>query len=757
MEKKTDKKNEVAKTNVSQEKALLEKTPKAKKPEKTVPAKKLPKLFRKTYSEKKYEKQLLKKFYIEADKKFVEKLYSPSKDKKGRAVMVSDVNAEITKADLAKYKLLAKQIAQQKGGIKLIPLLAVVILIAAIGIGVTLFKNIIIEKVLTSAMQGIFGAKTDIAKVDFQFFNASLEIDGLEQANKDSPMKNLFQIDSIKTSFNLTDLLRGKFHAEELSVEGVAIDTDRKKSGELPKKPTKTKEEKKTESALSEKKKELTELAAAQLKEMFDNYNPAKMLENLQNELKSPAVATEIATEVQQKVEKWSAVPTQFQTKINDFSKSVNELANTDFSKITDVKKLKSTLEQINTAVKTGNELKSLIEKSTNDLVSDSKSITGYSNEIQTAIKNDYSLVDSKISEMKSVLSPAGLNKIMNDAIQSVLYQICGKYYPYANKALNTALSIKESSAAKPKSEAKPKEKKEKKKKAKSPAHTRLAGRTVYFKKDTVPTLFIENVAASGYEYKTDNLLFRGTAENIASNQNISGKPTVIAADFKIAGNPNNASVNIDARANSSAPLITANYTGSGIPINADAQVFAFISKSTIKAKMTADTTGKVLLNGVLDMNISEMTGMQFDVEKISELYNSALSNVNRLTVDFSVGVDDNKMPVLSLNNLDTLASQLTTPIIKTLSAELNSIAADARTKATALLSEKTGIATEKIEQFTNIQNSINSSKAAVDKLQAQLEQKKKQINDQITNATKSAASSVINNSAGNLLKKLPF
>ena len=57
-------------------------------------------------------------------------------------------------------------------------------------------------------MQGIFGAKTDIAKVDFQFFNASLEINGLEQANKDSPMKNLFQIDSIKTSFNLTDLLR---------------------------------------------------------------------------------------------------------------------------------------------------------------------------------------------------------------------------------------------------------------------------------------------------------------------------------------------------------------------------------------------------------------------------------------------------------------------------------------------------------------------------------------------------------------------
>lgn len=120
MEKKTEKQNEVAKT-----KSAKTKTPKAKKPEKTIPAKKLPKIFRRTYSEKQYEKKLLKKFYIETDKQFVEKLYSPSKDKKGRTIMVSDAGAEITKADLNRYKLLAKQIAQQKGGIKFVPLIEI--------------------------------------------------------------------------------------------------------------------------------------------------------------------------------------------------------------------------------------------------------------------------------------------------------------------------------------------------------------------------------------------------------------------------------------------------------------------------------------------------------------------------------------------------------------------------------------------------------------------------------------------------------
>lgn len=739
MKKNTSKLNETAKTPAKKSK----KPAKSKKPEKTVSAKKLPGIFKKTYKEKAYSKNLLKKFYIEADKKFVEKLYSPSQDKKGRNIMVCNKSAEITKADLKRYKLIAKQIKMQKGGIKLVPLIAVAVLVAVLSAGVSLFKNIIIEKAITSAMQGIFGAKTDIAKVDFQFFNASLEINGLEQANKDSPMKNLFQIDSIKTSFNLTDLLRGKFHAENLSVEGVAIDTERKKSGELPIKPAKTKEEKQTESALSAKKQELSEEASAKLKEMFDSYNPEKMLENLQNELKSPAVASQISTDVQQKVEKWSSLPAELQEKVNAFSKNVNDIANTDFSKINDVAKLKSTLEKINSTAKSGEELKKLIEKSNSDLFSDSKAIADYSNKIQTAIKSDYALVDSKISEMKSVLSPAGLNEIMTNAVQSVLYQMCGKYYPYVSKGLNAALSAQKSSSEK--------ETEKSAEKTEKTVMTRHPGRTVFFKQDTVPTLFIENVTASGYEYKTDNLLFKGNAKNIANNQNMTGKPTDISADFKIAGNPNNASVKIDARTNTNSPLVTASYTGSGIPVNADAQVFAFTSKSTIKAKMTADTNGKVSLNGVLDMNISEMTGMQFDVEKISELYNSALSNIRRLTVDFSIVINEDKTMSLSLNNLDSLASQLTAPVVKTLTAELNSIAADARSSAAKLLSEKTGVATEKIEQFTNIKNSVNSSKESVNNLQKKLEQKKKQINDQITNSTKAAAG----DAAGNLIKKL--
>ena len=232
----------------------------AKKEPTKVLAKKLPKIYKKQYTEKAFEKKLLKHLYIETDKDLVKELFQTSTDKKGRTVMVVPKDKQIAKKDFARYKVLAKQIAEQKGGIKIVPLLAVIILVVAIGIVVTLFKNIVLEKAITSSMQKIFNAKTEIGLVDLQIFDASLEIKDLQQANKDSPMKNLFQIDEIKLDFNLTELLRGKLYAEKMIVSGVALDTERKTSGELPI-VHKTKEEKKTESQIQKKTDELKDSA----------------------------------------------------------------------------------------------------------------------------------------------------------------------------------------------------------------------------------------------------------------------------------------------------------------------------------------------------------------------------------------------------------------------------------------------------------------------------------------------------------------
>lgn len=732
---KSSTKTEVAK--VEQKKEVSKKQKKVK----VVSAKKLPGLFKKKYTEKSFNKKVLKKIYIEADKKLVEKQFSKITDKKGREFLVVNKKSTLPKEEFNRCKIIAKDVKNQKVGIKFVPLIAVVCLIAAIGITVTLFKNIVVEKAITSAMQGIFGAKTDIAKVDLQIFGASLEISGLEQANADSPMKNIFQIDKIDIAFNLTDLLRGKFHAKNIEVSGVALDTDRKTSGELIK-DSKTKSEKTVVKKVQEESVSLAETASETLKKMFENYNPETMLENVQNELKSPEVAKNISSDVQSKVEKWKNVPSEYETSIKKLSSSVNEIIKTDWGKIYDVTKLTKMLENVNTAITESESLQKKMTSTATDIKNDTSAVTEYSNQLKAAIKSDTDLVDSKISEMKTLFSVDGLKNIMSDAITSILYEKAGKFYPYIDKAMNAAMSAKGSSDSNnSNSESEEKsEKKEKKAKKQKVTHERSSGRTIYYKNDTVPKLLIENVKASGYEYQTNNLLFEGTATEISSDQNMRGKPAKINADFKVLGKANNANVTIDARDSSSAPLVLAKYNGKGYPINADAQVFALKSSSDINATLTADKGGTFVVGGTLDMALSEMTGMDFSPEKVCSIYKNALSGIKKLTVGFDAGYDATNGLVLKITNMDKLASQLVTPVTNALTGELNTIANDAKTKVTTLLSEKTGIASEQIDQFMNVKDLISNQQNQVNSLKNQLESKKKEINKQIQNAGKNAA-----------------
>lgn len=757
---KENKKTELSKTKVSQTqqvsdtKESSEKTPakvsKKQKKVKLVSAKKLPPLFKKSYTTEKYEKKIGKHIYIKTDREFIDKIFVPAKDKKSRDIVKVDLTKNLPKNDVKRYKVLAKQIKSQKGGIKIVPLLAVVILIAAIGICFTLFKNVIIKKGITSAMQGIFQAKTDIEKVDFQFFGSSLDIRGLQQANKDEPMKNLFQMDDIMIDFNLTDLCRGKFHAENLIVAGVALGTDRKTSGELP---AKVKKEKKTseESEISKKAEELKTAAMNSLLAMFADYNPEKMLSDLQDELKSPTLAAEISTNVQEKVAKWQEVPSQIQTQVTEFSTSVNDVIKTDWSKVSDPTRLKNALESLNSAYTKGTSLKSSIEKTTKEIESDSKEVAGYANQVESAIKSDLNLVETKIADVKNLFSPEGLKEIMNEAVQSMLYSVLGKYYPYVNTAMDKVTEIKSSTVAKSeKSEKTEKSEKKAKKNKTETKRERLPGRDIYFKKDTVPKLLINNVVASGYEYGKEtvdeNLLFKGIATDISSNPDMYGKPAKAEADFKIGTNKNNAKIVVDARTNTTAPLVYADYTGNGYPINADAQVFSFESSSNIKANMSADSDGSFKIGGNVDLSMNGIKGFEFEPIRLSNLYNNALGGIKNLTLGFTIDCDKSNGVSVSIDNLDRLASQLVNPITKAVSGELNSIASEAQTKVTAMLSEKTGIATDKIAQFTNIEGLIGNQKNSLDSLQNQLDSKKKELENQIKNAAKGAATDALKN-----------
>lgn len=715
---------------------------KNQKTPKMIPAKKLPKILKKSYSDKAFEKDILNKIYIEADKKFISELFDSSKDKDGRHFFCADISKSIKKADFKRYKKIAKEIAMQKPAVKLIPLLAVACLVIAVGISTMLFKNVIVSHALRTSMQDIFEAKTDIAKVNLKIFGASLEIDGLEQANKDSPMKNLFSIDRIFINFNLTDLLKGKFHGENVEVTGVALDTDRKKTGLLPAKT------KKTASANAEKKiksdsKGFSADAAKKLQSMFASYNPETMLDGIKNDLKSPVVAEKISGQVKQKVEKWQNVPAEYENSVRSFSDDVESLIKTDWSRMSDPVQIKSTVEKINRAIKESESLQKKLSQSAEGIKTDAQEVASYSNELQSAVKADSAIVDRKIEEMKKTFKPAGLNEIMNDAVRSILYSVSGKYFPYVDKVVTSALNSKNSGNKDAKVEKSDVKKAVKAKKSKKTGHSRAEGRNVYYKKDNVPKFLIEKVSASGYEYKTNDLLFSGSATEISSDQNIRGKPTEIKADFKIMGNLNSAAVVVDARSDSDAKLITASYSGKGYPVYADAEIFKLNSDANIMAKITADDDGSFAVKGTVDFIVKDLTGMEFQPERISELYGRAVKNVSKITVGFVLSYSLENGLRVELTDTDRIAMQLSAPVAKALQAELSAIADGAKNDVTKVLLENTGAAQEQIAQFADIRTALNMQLGSVNDMKLQLEKKKKEAEGKAVNAAKEAAADV--------------
>ena len=188
-------------------------------------------MYKKTYTEKSLEKKLLKKLYIPADREFVAAQFSADEEDPAKLRIH---RTEYDAKDFKRLKILSKQIKRQKGRINLVPLAAVAAVVVGVVLAVLMFKDPLAKRALTAGLQKITGAKVDIASVHVGILDASVTVRGLAAADKNAPMKNVFEAQKIQLDFNLTQLLKKRFVCQNLEVSGMAFGTDRKTSGELP-------------------------------------------------------------------------------------------------------------------------------------------------------------------------------------------------------------------------------------------------------------------------------------------------------------------------------------------------------------------------------------------------------------------------------------------------------------------------------------------------------------------------------------------
>ncbi len=717
-----------------------EPAPAAEKPKKEpnkIPAKKLPGLLKKVYKADKIEKVLYKKIYISSDKALVQSLFEDNPAKPGTVRIPLD--AMIPKADFKRLKLIAKDVKKNKGSFKLVPFIATAAFIAAFVLAVITFKNPLAKKGLTMGLQKAFGARTDIARVNVEFLKATITVNGLQQANANEPMKNLFEIEKTEIKFNLTEALRGKFDAQNIEVTGLKIGTDRKYSGALPniQKAAAPSDVKKTESEIGKKKDAAISAAKASIEAAFAEYNPENMIKSVQENLKSPALVKEVQGKVDASVEKWKNKPDEIKKQVEDFSNSVNSLVNKDWSNVQNPIEIKNAISEITGAIEKSKSVTNAVKTTLNDVKADGANVRKISNDVQAAVKADTDLVNSQLKKITSFNMDTG-TQILSNAFYSALYAACGDYYPYVAKAIDAALKAKQSASSDPKETQKKAAKTQKR-------HSRLPGVDVWYKRDNVPRFLIERIAFSGLGVTAQGL-------EISNDMDKRGSPATLAGSYQEGDRrTHKAKVVVDARSKTSNPLVGAEYSGNNYPFSFESPYLNLASNTTLTANGSIDSDGSVLIGANFDMRSLKLTAEEFEPSIAYRFYSSALAEFDRLALGAQIAVDTNRQ--LSLKLTSDLDKQFNAVLKRVVNKELAGLIGDARKQITKLLDEQTGGVTSKIAQFVNLENGINAQSLNMDKLNKELNSKKAELQKMLEDQAKSAAGDAM----GDALDKSPI
>lgn len=715
-------KNNIDNKNNTLKETKKTKKEKSKKKGKIVSIKKIPKFFTKKTNIIQIEKKIFKYLLLAQDKTFVQSLYI---EKEG--VYVLNKKLELTKKDIAGLKKITKDIKSQKAfRINLLPLGISIGFIFALFFTIILAKDFVLKLIVQKMGESIFQAKCDIDFAHIEFLNAHIRLEGLQQANKDSVMTNLFEIDLIDLDFDLVQLLKRKFVSENIQVSGLEFGTERKTSGFLPKKEKKVKEQKEKDESAGFNFNAILDLPIIKdekndIIDSLSNYNPETILANLQDSLKSPDLAQNILETVETTYKKYETLTSEFEKDYKEV-----EVLYKDIQSI-DINELKNNPTKIPQAVSLGQsaldktkEVKNNIEKTTKTLNEDRKKVSSYSKEINTAFNADLAFIRSEIKDISSFSFGDAKNLITNE-IEKIAIRSLGKYYYYAAFAIDKYKDF----SSKPKKE---KPKKEK--------NTRVrSGRLIFYKEDKIPSLLFKNVFVSSH---IESLNIEAKIQNISNDMDLWEKPTQAECIIDSYQVKNYLHFVFDTRENRE-NLISLGYDGSGYELNfekikdslltennekdkAIAGIPNISGTSIIHAKVSADDIDVFNVNGNLILDPCSVESKVFEPAFAFSLYKRALAKLNKMDTEFQImNTKEDGFKIYFSSEIDSQFMQIFSELMN---EEIASIKDSAMKEAESYLKESLSPVYDAIGDFDSIDGLISNQKKKIEEYQTLIDNK---------------------------------
>ena len=154
--------------------------------------------------------------------------------------------------------------------------LTAVIIVALVILFNILFLDKILKKTIISLAQPVAGAKVEIDYLKTNLKKCSVSINGLRIADRNDYFKNLIDVEKINFDVRFWPLFRKKFLIDEMNVNGIKWQTQRKISGQLSPKQEKNFIKEKKDSKFSKmfetaKTKTMSEVNRLPSVEMFNS------------------------------------------------------------------------------------------------------------------------------------------------------------------------------------------------------------------------------------------------------------------------------------------------------------------------------------------------------------------------------------------------------------------------------------------------------------------------------------------------------
>lgn len=152
------------------------------------------------------------------------------------------------------------------------------------------------------------GAEVNIGDLKTSFWNASLEIRGIQVTNAEKPEKNVVELGLMRWEMLWDALLRGKVAVEDASILDIRVGTTRKKPGRVlpPDPPGESKFQQLKEQALDSAQKEFSQNVIGDAISMLQGTDPAAQLQSIGAELKSSQRIKELEAELKKKQAEWN-------------------------------------------------------------------------------------------------------------------------------------------------------------------------------------------------------------------------------------------------------------------------------------------------------------------------------------------------------------------------------------------------------------------------------------------------------------------